>query len=706
MRPWRWIGALLIAISLVSCSGSHFEDISQGWRLSLEDNEEFAKAEYDDSAWGIVDTPGNFFKEQKKQRVWVRQTFKISEQYREKNCALYLGKIVESDCTYFNGHLIGCTGRWHPDFFSSWNTDRYYFIPPSLIKFGENNVIAVRVSAEMRPRAKNKIFFGLLKDVEAFAFWQKFKAQYVPMVGGFLKFFLGLIVLVQFLRERKNTNLLHFAGINILWCILSMHFYLPDFGVSYHAKDKLYYALLAAEIGWIYYFLESFLSKRMRIMEIITLVFAGSSFLLALTASETSPLTGWRLQVISYTGILSQIIWGILIVNARFVQKNREAGPVFWAYLFFMICLVLDVLTILQAIRTDFVWINFGYPGLLIALALDMTARYQVMTRTIALSKMEIEKSHGLMQGILEKVRESSRELVMCFSDIEIALQSLGQKMSEQGNNLEATSAAIEEFAASVQNIAENAKVQDEGLQSSVAHLREYLSLTGEITKAAKDASELSTRSMGMTESSRKRLDDIVAGMEKIKESSRSIVEITTMINEIAEQTNLLSLNASIEAARAGESGRGFAVVAEEIGKLADRSIQQSKSIQSIISETVREIEEEVRIVRESAGEIGAVGEAVQNAGNAVENIMNLCMNQENLTGTINKNFEAISKGSTEISASISAQNASMMEVVGAVEKLNSIMHDVLEANAGMADAVQQAYRQVNALNAVLESSQ
>ncbi|MCX7679827.1 MAG: methyl-accepting chemotaxis protein [Spirochaetes bacterium] len=701
MRLWWFVG-ISVTACVISCSPSHFDDISNDWRLALTDNEEYSKPEYDDTSWELVDTPGNFFKEQKKQRVWIRKRLLIPHHYRGENIALYLGKIVESDCTYFNGHLIGCTGRWHPDFFSSWNTERYYFIPPSFIKYGEENTIAIRVSAEMRPRAKNRILLGFLKDVERYVFWQKFKAQYVPMIGGFLTLFLGIIVLLQFLRERKNKNLLHFAGINILWCVLSTHFYLPEFWISYHLKDKLYYALLSVEIGWIYYFLESFLSRRMRFLEIVTLTFCIVSFLLAITATDASPLTGWRIQLISYMGIFSQVVWGILIINSRFVQKNKEAGPVFFAYIFFMICVIVDVLTILRLMRTDFVWINFGYPGLLVALALDMTGRYQAMTKTIELSKREIEQSHSTLEGVLAKVKESSSELIRYFSEVEIALASLVNKMNDQGNNLESTSAAMEEFAAAVQNIAENAKVQDDGLQSSIVHLKEYLSLTGKITKAAKDASELSTRSMGMVESSRKRLDDIVAGMEKIKESSRSIVEITTMINEIAEQTNLLSLNASIEAARAGESGRGFAVVAEEIGKLADRSIQQSKSIQGIISETVREIEEEVRIVRESAGEIGAVGEAVRDAGNAVLNILKLCTNQESLTDTINKNLESISKGSAEISASIASQNASLMEVVRAVERLNDIMRDVLEANAAMETAIANAYRQVNELNAVL----
>jgi cephalosporin-C deacetylase-like acetyl esterase len=58
---------------------------------------------------------------------------------------LNLGKIDDADETFFNGHMIGATGKMPPDYAGAYDVQRSYLIPPEYVQWGKKNTVAVRV---------------------------------------------------------------------------------------------------------------------------------------------------------------------------------------------------------------------------------------------------------------------------------------------------------------------------------------------------------------------------------------------------------------------------------------------------------------------------------------------------------------------------------------------------------------------------------
>ncbi len=161
----------------------------------------------------------------------------------------------------------------------------------------------------------------------------------------------------------------------------------------------------------------------------------------------------------------------------------------------------------------------------------------------------------------------------------------------------------MEEFSAAAQSNAENSAQETE-----IEHQVEEKSI---------EASKVMKQTIG--------------AMNQIQESSQKISEIVTLIDGIAFQTNLLALNAAVEAARAGEHGRGFAVVAGEVRALAQKSAEAAKDISSLISESVKRINEGTQLASESGEAINAITLSIEDVSRMSEEISQA--SQEQSTG-------------------------------------------------------------------------
>jgi methyl-accepting chemotaxis protein len=141
---------------------------------------------------------------------------------------------------------------------------------------------------------------------------------------------------------------------------------------------------------------------------------------------------------------------------------------------------------------------------------------------------------------------------------------------------------------------------QAASLEEAAAALNEIMTTVGKTAEGAKHAYGVVLATKSDAERIGEVVQQAVAAMGKIENSSRQISQIISVIDEIAFQTNLLALNAGVEAARAGEFGRGFAVVASEVRALAQRSADAAKEIKGLISTSATEVGEGVKLVAET----------------------------------------------------------------------------------------------------------
>jgi len=153
--PVRGTTLILFCILLMNLKG--FSQVKEklvglggDWRFILGDNMKFARPEYNDSDWEKMYVPSPWQEEgfpHYHGYAWYRKTVEIN--FNSKDLVyLELGRIDDVDEVYLNGHFIGRTGGFPPEYFTAVNYQRKYLLPTEHLKNGGKNVIAVRVYDE------------------------------------------------------------------------------------------------------------------------------------------------------------------------------------------------------------------------------------------------------------------------------------------------------------------------------------------------------------------------------------------------------------------------------------------------------------------------------------------------------------------------------------------------------------------------------
>lgn len=243
------------------------------------------------------------------------------------------------------------------------------------------------------------------------------------------------------------------------------------------------------------------------------------------------------------------------------------------------------------------------------------------------------ETLRGDYNQTVEKLSKTIQQVVEVTSsirngagEISQAAEDLSRRTEGQAATLEQTAAALDEMTTSVTAAAEGTR----SVETTITEARVEAENSGEVVQNA------------------------VAAMQEIKQSSTQISQIIGVIDDISFQTNLLALNAGVEAARAGEAGRGFAVVASEVRALAQRSSDAAMEIKTLIDDSSRQVERGVDLVGKAGGALTSITERVGQISHLITEIAE--GSSEQATG-----LKEINIGVSQLDQ-VTQQNAAMVE--------------------------------------------
>ena len=301
----------------------------------------------------------------------------------------------------------------------------------------------------------------------------------------------------------------------------------------------------------------------------------------------------------------------------------------------------------------------------------DLTKRGGEGDDTLGRVVQSVNKMLDHFSKMLTEVKQIGLSVSSSATEILAAAEQIAVGSQRQADEITNTSSAVEEMAASMNQVSRNA-------EASAGAARRALEMAEHGDKSVRDTSEAMSRIDSAVQQTSEK-------MRLLGIRSSEISEIIDLINDIAAQTNLLALNAAIEAAHAGEAGLGFSVVADEIRKLAERSARATrdvgnliKSIQSETSEALTAMEVGMKEVRggsylatQASNALQDISDAVRQSSELIEEISAASEEQARVTSNVAGAMQTISSITLETSAGAHQTAQTIEGMVGLADRLN-----------------------------------
>ncbi len=348
------------------------------------------------------------------------------------------------------------------------------------------------------------------------------------------------------------------------------------------------------------------------------LIFAGISM------SSATRQVGLTIVLSCLTGVVLIII-GILLIGAYI--KRTVSTPLFR-------------LTILaQTLEQGNLGLNEHQTMMA---GIDSNDEIGILSKSFDHTIGRLRNYIGEISNMLEAIANGdltvqiTQEYVGDFATIRTSLNDILQKlnttMGQIVTSAEHVSGGAEQMATASQALSQGSMEQT----GAVEELEETIGSVAASVKQTADSVQSAREKVGgmgsqLAEGNQK-MQEMIAAMREITDSSNEIEKIIKAIEDIAFQTNILALNAAVEAARAGVAGKGFAVVADEVRNLAAKSAEASQSTSALIGRSIAAVNRGTQIADATAKQLENV---VAGAHEIVETINGIASDAQTQAGAV-----------------------------------------------------------------------
>lgn len=381
-------------------------------------------------------------------RVPIRGKYRLKipiHIFPEYSQAIYMDRIHTADQTFWNGKAIGSTGSFTPDYYPYWHKVRYYEIPISLLKQGENELV---VEIECR---ETQFRCGLFRSIPLFGSQDEIKDKMVfedvnQILIAALFFGIFLQQAIGYALNRSSKSGLYLAGTAIFFV-----------GWRLPVLNKIHFLMIHPEVlvrllffcqfifpVFIMLFVHTLFDRRITKLAVIT--FFLDTVLAFIQLFPMDPDSRFYLVYIWY--VLLAIKVPILVqLLVRNYKKTAEAIVVSLGALvatFFGIAdVITDVLTGKNAYLTQYGILTFLFAGVLaIALQSARTRRElrnlnESLEMLVTLRTQELHKQYKLLHDDLVMAAGLQSKLIppMEFKHHTLSVASVFMPMEKIGGD-------------------------------------------------------------------------------------------------------------------------------------------------------------------------------------------------------------------------------------------------------------------------------